>query len=222
MSPPMSPKEAQTPRPVETEFIPSNEQTPHEESTSTPQSGDSHAVSQDGRKSVSSSSARSSGSLSTSYSSPDDDRSEVGELPDNQSITKEQPVQVGKQSPGNGDVISLDRVAMEGDGQVEKLEKQLADMDIQEEAGREADDDDADSYLNDPLVKYTIQLHDYTPEFCTRNFNAIEREGAGAERVEGLTDPVDPFQLKRWAGRPRLLHDTSRIPSRVSLDLLHR
>lgn len=163
MSPPVSPTEAQTPRPAEPEFVSSNEHNQHEGTTSTPQSGDSHVVSEDGRKSFSSLSARSSVSLSTSYSSPDDDRSEVGELPDNQSASKEQSVNVGKHSPSDGDTVSLDRVAMGGDREVEKLEKQLADMDMQQEqeAGQAGDEDD-ESYLNDPLVKYTIQLHDYT------------------------------------------------------------
>jgi len=148
---------------VDTEFVVSKEHGQHEQSTSTPQSGDSHTSSQDGRKSFSSLSARSSVSLSTSYSSPDDDRSEVGELPDNQSASTLQGVQIEKHSSSEGETVLVDRMAVEGDGQVDKLEKQLAEMDMQHEqdAGQVVDDDE-DSYLNDPLVKYTIQLHDYT------------------------------------------------------------
>ncbi|KAJ9124298.1 hypothetical protein QFC22_001098 [Naganishia vaughanmartiniae] len=183
MSPPQSPTEAQTPRPAETDSILNNQQ--NQQDVSTPQSGDSHAISQDGRKSFTSSlSARSSVSLSTTYSSPDDDRSEVGELPDNHGTSKEQSLQVGKHGGSDGDTVSLDTVAMEGDGQVEKLEKQLANMDVQQTQGAgQVEDDDDDSYLNDPLVKYTMQLHDYTKRLYIES--RIQHEKLQQDRSRG-------------------------------------
>ncbi|KAJ9109873.1 hypothetical protein QFC19_001852 [Naganishia cerealis] len=152
--------ETHTPRPSDLEAVTNSEYNPAQEDlTSTPRSGDSHTVSHDDRKSFSLLSARSSGSLSTSYSSPGDERSEVGELPD----TKEHHIHVKRHSPSSGETTTLEGVAKEGDEQVEKLEQELADMNVQQgvESGAELDDDE-DSYLNDPLVKYTIQLHDYT------------------------------------------------------------
>lgn len=114
------------------------------------------------RKSFSSLSTRSGGSLSTAYSSADD-RSEVGELPNDPASSNEIRIQSERASSGNVDMGHGAEKGDHGEEGVDKLEQRLAGLDVEhgEVAENEALDGD-DAYLDDPLVQYTIQLHDYT------------------------------------------------------------
>lgn len=150
-------RDLQTPRPAD------HQQSQEDSASPSPSNGDpgsGHGQ----RKSFSSLSARSSVSLSTSYSSADD-HSEVGELPAESGGSLEVRVQTERQGSGNsGTVPSQGKIDQTG-GDIGALEQELADMDLK--SGQETnnvvdDDEDEDSYLDDPLVKYTLQLHDYT------------------------------------------------------------
>jgi hypothetical protein len=164
MSRPVSPggtvaeRDAHTPRPTDEKLDYNFEpQRMQEESASSSPATDSADVQ---RKSFSSLSTRSGGSLSTSYSSADE-HSEVGELPNDGVLSNEVRIQSERASSGN---LETGHPGQK-EGGVEKLEQQLAGLNVglgdAAENAEEATEGD-DAYLDDPLVQYTIQLHDYT------------------------------------------------------------
>lgn len=167
-------RDLHTPRPTAEQNNNNNPEHSQDESASPSSVGGTTAPAHDGRKSFSSLSARSSVSLSTSYSSADD-VSEVGELPDDAGHASDIRVQMERHSSGSGETST--KREDQADGQVEKLEQQMADLDVERAKTAENHEDeqeDDDAYLNDPLVKYTLQLHDYTvSSSCARSFPIV-------------------------------------------------
>jgi hypothetical protein len=73
-------------------------------------------------------------------------------------------VQTERQGSGHSGTVSSEIKSDQTEGDIKALEKELADMNVKsgQNASNVEDEEDEDSYLNDPLVKYTLQLHDYT------------------------------------------------------------
>jgi hypothetical protein len=170
MSLPVSPggtvsgRDAQTPRPTDEQHNQSFEPSQLQESASPSPVAGTTAPERDDRKSFSSLSTRSAGSLSTSYSSADE-HSEVGELPNDAGLSNEVRIQMERASSGHGEAGHHVEKGDQEDGSVDKLEHQLAGLDV--EHGEATENDEAqqegdDAYLDDSLVQYTIELHDYT------------------------------------------------------------
>lgn len=158
-------RDAHTPRPTDEQnnhsFEPQHLQ---EESASSSPAAGTTAPERDDRKSFSSLSTRSAGSLSTSYSSADE-HSEVGELPNHAGLSNEVRIQMERASSGNGEVGHAAEKGDQEDRAVDKLEHQLAGLGVEHGESTETDGGEQngdDAYLDDPLVEYTIQLHDYT------------------------------------------------------------
>jgi hypothetical protein len=145
-----SERDLPTPRPAD------QHQSQDDSASPSPSGGDSGSA-HGQRKSFSS-----LASLSTSYSSADE-HSEVGELPAD-SGGRDVHVQTERQGSGHSGTVLSETKSDQTEGDIKALEKELADMNVKsgQDASNVEEEEDEDSYLNDPLVKYTLQLHDYT------------------------------------------------------------
>ena len=149
-------RDLQTPRPVQ-------HQSSQEESASPSPSGRDSESLRDQRKSISSLSTHSVVSFSS------DDHSEVGELPAESGGTGDVRVRTERKSSGHSGNVPADKNGDASDGDLGAMEKQLEDLKVESDSRADnnvdQEEEDEDSYLNDPLVKYTLQLHDYTVSF---------------------------------------------------------